>query len=203
VFDIGTFGQSLAQFLYTLKNSEHHKHFAAVRRTLKAVIPSVQDFQVDLNRARGTLDLEIVQNKIPFSVRMASEGTLRVLALIAIAVNPWPSSVIAFEEPENGVHLRRLELIAELLSALALERDRQVIVTTHSPHFCEQILKIQKRNPGKVGLFVVQQEGGQTNCKPFLPTGPLFERREISEKLVVPAEDGWFQGMVLRGLVDA
>ncbi|RIL03473.1 MAG: hypothetical protein DCC71_15125 [Proteobacteria bacterium] len=205
VSDIGTLGQHLAPFLYRLKHSEFGKNFAAVRRTLNAVIPSVEDFSVDLNEERGTLDLKIVQNGIPFSSRMVSEGTLRVLALIAIAVNPWPSSVIAFEEPENGVHLRRLELIADLLGAMALQRNRQVLVTTHSPHFCEHILRLEKENPNRVGLLIAKQVGGQTECRPFAAFGPLFERSEIRSQLVNPtedAQDGWFQAMVLRGLVD-
>ncbi len=202
VTDVGTLGENLASFLYRLKNSEYERHFHAVRRTLKSVIPSVEDFTVELDEQRGTLDLEIVQNGVPFSSRMVSEGTLRVLALVAIAVNPWPSSLVAFEEPENGVHLRRLELIADLLAALALERGRQVVVTTHSPHFCQQILRLQQKHPDQVGLMIVRQDAGRTDCEPFTVTGPLFEEPEIKERLATPAEDGWFQGLVLRGLVD-
>jgi hypothetical protein len=69
---------------------------------------------------------------------------LRVLALCAIAVNPWNGPLSAFEEPENGVHPRRLELIADLLTSLALEQGRQLVVTSHSP-LSEPAL------PGQVG----------------------------------------------------
>jgi predicted ATPase len=34
---------------------------------------------------------------------------------------------------KNGVHPRRIELIAQLLFSLAQTGDKQVIVTTHSP----------------------------------------------------------------------
>ena len=96
---------------------------------------------MDLDKRRGTLDILIRQDGTDFSTRIMSEGTLRVLALCAIAANPWGGSLIAFEEPENGVHPRRIELIAQLLISLARNQKRQVIATTHSPVFCDAILK--------------------------------------------------------------
>src|SRR4030042_1642376 len=106
-----------------------------IKRTLRSLIPSVDDLVVDLDKQRGTLDIQIQQRGTKFSSRVISEGTLRVLALCTIAVNPWSGSLLAFEQPENGVHPRRIELIAQLLASLATEQKRQVIVTTHSPLF--------------------------------------------------------------------
>src|SRR5207247_4910078 len=111
------------------------------------------DLTVDLDKRRGTLDVQIRQGGTDFSSRIISEGTLRVLALCAIAVNPWGGSLLAFEEPENGVHPRRLELIVQLLTSLALERGRQVVVTTHSPLFCDSVLKGARSYQKDVGLF--------------------------------------------------
>jgi predicted ATPase len=56
---------------------------------------------------------------------------LRILGLLAILSSPTPTTVIGFEEPENGVHPRRLKLIADLLQNAA--ETKQVIVNTHSP----------------------------------------------------------------------
>ena len=41
--------------------------------------------------------------------------------------------LVGFEEPENGVHPRRIQLIAELLKTQETLRQTQYIVTTHSP----------------------------------------------------------------------
>jgi predicted ATPase len=146
--DIGVLGENIAPFLYRLR-AEHPKHFDAVRRTLCSLVPSVEDLRVDLDKQRGTLDVQVRQDGMEFSSRIVSEGTLRVLALCAIAANPWARTLLAFEEPENGVHPRRLELIAELLTSLAVEHKRQVIITTHSPLFCDAVPCCSGRAPGR------------------------------------------------------
>ncbi|MFB3786177.1 MAG: AAA family ATPase [bacterium] len=201
VADIGTRGEDLAPFLYRVQLGEP-KAFQLVMRSLRMIIPSLESVSVELDEKRGALDLQIIQNGITFSSRIISEGTLRVLALCAIAANPWPGSLIAFEEPENGVHPRRIELIAKLLTYLALERHQQVIVTTHSPLFCQQILAEQNKNPKEVAVLITRQENGQTVCEPFQTAGPLFDDHDIQEALTSRQEDGWFEGLVLRGLVD-
>ena len=99
VRDIGVLGGDIAPFLYKLR-AEHRKHFDAVVRTLRSVVPSVEELTVDLDKHRGTLDLLIRQGGVDYSSRIVSEGTLRVLALCAITVNPWGGSLLAFEEPE-------------------------------------------------------------------------------------------------------
>lgn len=201
VRDIGVLGGEIAPFLYRLR-AEHPKHFQAISRTLRSIVPSVEDLAVDLDKRRGTLDILIRQGGVDYSSRIVSEGTLRVLALCAIAVNPWGGSLLAFEEPENGVHPRRLELIAQLLLSLALEQDRQVVVTTHSPLFCDAVLKGAGSRPTDIGLFNVRREGSATAVRPFDPTGPLFKDREIAAALTVGSEDGLFESLMLRGLLD-
>ncbi len=81
VDDIGPLGENLAPFLYRL-GAEMPAVFMAVKRTLKSLIPTIQDLVVDLDPRRGVLDVEIRQGGTPFSARLVSEGTLRVLALI-------------------------------------------------------------------------------------------------------------------------
>jgi predicted ATPase len=201
VHDIGVLGDTIAPFLYRLR-AEHPKHFEAASRTLRSIVPSVEELSVDLDKRRGTLDILIRQEGVEYSSRIVSEGTLRVLALCAIAVNPWGGSLLAFEEPENGVHPRRLELIAQLLLSLALEHGRQVIVTTHSPLFCDAILKASRSKPEHVGLFNVRRERAATVVQPFDVSGPLLEDLEIAEALTAGTEDGLFESLLLRGMLD-
>jgi len=200
VRDIGVLGGEIAPFLYRLR-AEHLKYFQAVSRTLRSIVPSVEDLTVDLDKRRGTLDILIRQGGVDYSSRIVSEGTLRVLALCAIAVNPWGGSLLAFEEPENGVHPRRLELIAQLLLSLALEQG-QVVVTTHSPLFCDAVLKGARSRPEDIGLFNVRREGQATVVQPFDITGPPFKNQEIAAALTTGTEDGLFESLLLRGMLD-
>ncbi|MEW6749362.1 MAG: ATP-binding protein [Candidatus Latescibacterota bacterium] len=165
-------------------------------------MPSVEDLTVDLDSRRGTLDIQIRQGGTDYSSRIVSEGTLRVLAFCAIAVNPWGGSLLAFEEPENGVHPRRLELIAQLLISLAREQGRQVVVTTHSPLFCDAVLKGSGEQPQDIGLFNVRQQGSATVVTSFDVTGPLFKDHEVMAALSSGSEDGLFASLLMRGLLD-
>lgn len=201
VFDVGVHGEYIGPFLYKLR-AEEPKRFEAVSRTLRSIVPSVESLAVYLDERRGTLDILIRQGGVEYSTRIVSEGTLRVLALCAIAANPWGGSLLAFEEPENGVHPRRLDLIARLLLSLASEGGRQVIVTTRSPLLCDAVLKHAPFMQGDVGLFSVRRVGRATAIEPFDPTGPLFEDGEIAAALMSNAEGGLFENLVLRGLID-
>ncbi|MEW6347836.1 MAG: AAA family ATPase [Thermodesulfobacteriota bacterium] len=201
VADIGPLGEDIAPYLYRLQK-EFPLHFEAVGRLLKTLIPSIERLDVDLDKRRGTLDITIQQNGIAYSSRIISEGTLRILALCSIAVNPSPAPVTALEEPENGVHPRRLELIADFLTSLALERDCQLIVTTHSPLFCAKMIGKARSNPDKIGLFQVGRREEGTRIRSFSASGPLFEDEEIKQALVDRGEDGLFEGIALRGMAD-
>lgn len=201
VVDIGVFGEYIVPFLYKLKG-EQPKRFEAIRRAVRTIIPSIATLDVALD-PRGMLHFYVTQDGIAVSSRIVSEGTLRVLALCALTVNPWNGTLLAFEEPENGVHPRRIELIAKMLVSLALDQRRQVVVTTHSPLFCDAVLQeARSRKTDDVGLFNVRREGAGSVVEPFDTPGPLFDDPEIVEALSAPSEDHLFESLVLGGLVD-
>lgn len=61
---------------------------------------------------------------------LASDGTLRLLALTIPAYLPNISGTFLIEEPENGIHPRALETILQSLSSIY---GGQVLMATHSP----------------------------------------------------------------------
>ncbi len=201
VQDIGAFGENIAPFLYRLQQT-HSREFAAVKRLLRTLVPSVEGIGVDLDLQRGTLDVTVRQNGVDFSSRILSEGTLRILALCAITVNPWASPVMAFEEPENGVQPRRIELISNLLCSIALEQKRQLIVTTHSPLLVASVMKQARLHSEQIGLFNVRRSGSGTQIERFDVAGPLFTDSAIRDALTDRGEDGVFEGLALRGMLD-
>jgi len=201
VQDIGAFGENIAPFLYRLQQTSA-RDFAAVKRLLRTLVPSVESIRVDLDPQRGTLDVTVRQNGVDFSSRILSEGTLRILALCAITVNPWASPVMAFEEPENGVQPRRIELISNLLCSIALEQKRQLIVTTHSPLLVASVIKQARLHSEQIGLFNVRRSGSGTEIQRFDVAGPLFTDSAIKDALTDRGEDGVFEGLALRGMLD-
>ena len=55
---------------------------------------------------------------------------------------------------------------------------------------------------GDVGLFNVRRIGQATAVEPFDATGSLYTDSEIAEALTSPTEDGLFENLLLRGLID-
>jgi predicted ATPase len=74
-----------------------------------------------------------------------SDGTLRILALIAIAYDPEFAGIVILEEPENGVHPGRIKQVVELLQSLSGLSNpvRQMIVNTHSSKLIEVVQGIE------------------------------------------------------------
>ncbi len=61
---------------------------------------------------------------------LASDGTLRLLALTVPAYLQDIDGVFLIEEPENGIHPRAIETVLQSLSSIY---DGQVLLATHSP----------------------------------------------------------------------
>jgi predicted ATPase len=199
--DIGSMGDELSAYLYRLQQ-QSPEVFRQLQRVVRTVIPAVGAVSVELDTRRGTLDIQVEQSGTLYSSRVISEGTLRVLALCALAVNPEPAALIAYEEPENGVHPARLELVAKLLVSLAERRRTQVLVTTHSPLFASTILQLGRRGNPDVGLFTVSIESGASQVRRFEPAAALLADHEIQEALTAPNEGQLFEAMLRRGWLD-
>jgi predicted ATPase len=84
----------------------------------------------------------------------ASDGTLLVLAYLAILYLPEPPRLLLVEEPENGIHPKRLREVLEVLRDLVREQSHtQVVLTTHSPYVLDLF------SPEEVTLCTMQDNG--------------------------------------------
>jgi len=184
---LGPFGADLAAFYYTLR-TRSPQQFQALNRALCLLLPEVQELSVE-RTPEGLLRLLVLEEKVPYSARIISEGTLRILGLLAITNPLAPTTVIGYEEPENGVHPRRLQLIAELLQTAATE-GKQILVNTHSPKLPEYF------EPSS--LVVCSKENGATTFVPLRDLGPLFHA-EQAEQIERALEETSLMERVLRG----
>lgn len=75
---------------------------------------------------------------------MASDGTLRLLALTLPAYLPELRGVYLVEEPENGIHPKAVETVFQSLSSVY---EAQVLLASHSPVVLSQV------KPGQVLCF--------------------------------------------------
>lgn len=170
---LGPRGENLAAFLNTLKY-KHKKGFESLNLSLKRILPTDASIEVE-HLKEGRVGLLLSENGIRFSARLISEGTLRLIGLLC-AIHPQnPATMVAFEEPENGVHPVRLRIISDALKNAAQSYGKQIILTTHSP-----ILPEYFKNGD---LFICRKEGRQTTIQPFSSCGVLYRRKDIEHAL--------------------
>ncbi|KHD08099.1 hypothetical protein PN36_18790 [Candidatus Thiomargarita nelsonii] len=112
-----------------------------IRADLVRLIPGIVDLTVetDFNNREYHIDISMREGP-PFSSRVVSDGTLRVLALLALLNDPKHRGLVCFEEPENGIHPRRLKSMIQRLQELVTNPQEsveeplsQLIMNSHSP----------------------------------------------------------------------
>lgn len=112
---------------------------------------------------------------------MASDGTLRLLALTLPAYLSDLTGIYLIEEPENGIHPRAVETMYQSLSSVY---DAQILLATHSPVILslvepEVLLCFAKTSEGATDIVlgsdhpVLEEWRGETNLSVLFASGVL------------------------------
>jgi predicted ATPase len=130
-------GENLAAMIARLHKGDRDV-LQMISNDLAMVVPSVGEvfLRQDDSREEYVVGIKHVDG-YPVPSKLLSDGTLRILALIAIGYDPEFSGIIILEEPENGVHPGRVPEVVALLKGMtdiseATFGSRQVIANTHS-----------------------------------------------------------------------
>lgn len=148
---LGGDGSHLASTLYRLATSGEDEQgiYGKVAYRLSELIGDVRDVEIDRDEQRELLTLRVRgRDGTSHAARALSDGTLRFLALAVIELDPASQGVLCLEEPENGIHPKRIPAMLRLLKDIATDASepigldnplRQVIINTHSPAVVAQI----------------------------------------------------------------
>jgi len=123
-------GSNLPWVVESLNDRSPHKIREWVAH-LRTALPDLEDIGT-IERPEDKFRYLVLKYKGGLSVPswMASDGTLRLLALTLPAYLPDLESVFLIEEPENGIHPMAVETMYQSLSSVY---DAQVLMATHSP----------------------------------------------------------------------
>jgi predicted ATPase len=184
-YTITPFGGDIAAFYWTLQRT-HPNQFHNIEKALQTFIPTIEGIQIEVTKD-GLLRLKVKEDAVEHSVKVVSEGTLRLLALLAILSPQNPASVVCIEEPENSVHPRRLRHMARLLQNAS--EKRQIIVNTHSA------LLLDYFDSEKIRIVQCFKKDGRTHFQVLHQMETLYQKPELGNFMeeTLPSE------YVLRG----
>jgi len=124
-------GSNLASLLNALQNN-HSLSYEALVQQIARINPNFKN--ISFSNQGSYLHLALREHNLDRSVPIEhiSDGTLRYLMLLSIALNPENGYVLGVDEPENGLHPDMLNTVTTLLKNTSV-RGAQLLIATHSP----------------------------------------------------------------------
>jgi predicted ATPase len=79
--------------------------------------------------------------EIDYDATILSDGTLRVLSVIAAILSAPKGSLVVIEEIDNGVHPSRASQILSQISEIAKNRNLGILISSHNPALLDALPK--------------------------------------------------------------
>ena len=153
-------GGNLAPFLYRIKESSPLS-YRRIIETIRLILPFFDDFILEPIGDSILLQWREPGSDLTFSSSNASDGTLRIMALITLLLQPdeMIPPVLILDEPELGLHPYAINIVAGLLNSVSTHS--QVIAATQSMTFIDHF------NPEDI--VVVDREERESTYKRLDP----------------------------------
>lgn len=158
---LGSQGENVPALIDYLVRRDRPR-FDAFVAAMRSLVPGLEDVDIfATNQQQRRLDLR-VDDGLVITGDKVSSGVRLLLFFAALAYHPNPPRLVLIEEPENGIHPKRLEDVMRLLREITQgkhgEHAAQVVLTTHSPHLLDYV-DIEK---DQVLVFRRNDDGSRT-----------------------------------------
>ena len=122
---------NIAPFLFRLKERESW-HYRRIVDSIRLILPFFSDFELVNDYGHMLLAWREQDSDQVFDASQASDGMLRVIALVALLLQPEDTlpDVLILDEPELGLHPYAITVVGGLIGAVS--KSIQVIVATQS-----------------------------------------------------------------------
>ena len=123
---------NLAAFLLQIRVYQP-RYYQRIVETIRQIAPFFADFVLISINNTVILQWQEIGTDLVFSPHQASDGTLRVMALVTLLLQPPDSlpDVLILDEPELGLHPYAISIIGGLINSVS--NRCQVILATQSP----------------------------------------------------------------------
>lgn len=108
-----------------------------------------------------SVQVKSVTESNSFNVVLEGFGTNSLIMLLLQLTSAEKGATIMIEEPEIHLHPKAQAELAEVLTEVALEEDKQVIMTTHSEHITGRLLTLVaegKLTPDDVAIYAFEKD---------------------------------------------
>lgn len=174
---------NLAAFLYLLQE-KHKDYFLRIENTIKLIAPFFEKFQLEpleLNKEKIRLEWKHIGTDEYFNANHLSDGTLRMICLITLLLQPNLPDTIIIDEPELGLHPAAIALLTSLIKSVAAE-GKQVICSTQSVtflnHFDPEDIIVVERSNGE-SLFKRLERNQLADWLNHYAIGELWEKNVL------------------------
>jgi predicted ATPase len=181
-------GDNFSSWLMTL-NTRYPEEFRRLKQAACDALPGLTEILSPPTQFATTFLLAKEKHlNTPVNLWRMADGELAFLGLLSLILAPaqLTAPLFCIEEPENHLHPRLMDTLAEVWSQAQLEWGvdaSQVILTTHSPHVVDR-MKLED-------LVVLERAGGETRCARPSSKSHL---RELLEKEEAGLGDLWYSG---------
>jgi predicted ATPase len=157
-----------------LKNSDRFPDWIG---HLQTALPDLEDVRtIEREDDKHRYLVLIYRGGLDIPSWMASDGTLRLLALTLPAYLQDFSGIYLIEEPENGIHPSAVETLFQSLSSVY---DAQVLLATHSPVILnmvepDQVLCFAKTKKGATDIVLGSNHPNLIHWRRETSLGVLF-----------------------------
>lgn len=122
-------------------------------------------------------DEEIARPTLVSDLAQESDGTIRILSILAALYQQPSRPLVVIEEPEINIHPGALGVIADLLQEASLRS--QILVTTHNPdlveHFEPNVLRVVEKTDGVTQVGPVAHDQQEAIRKMLFSTAEIMK----------------------------
>ena len=172
-------GGNLAAILYRLEH-EDRQRFKSICGHIQRALPVFDRFEIEETYGKVMLRWKARGTDKTIGAHLTSDGSLRFFALVTLLNLPpeMLPDVLLLDEPELGLHPAAVNLIGDMIKALA--DKRQVIVATQSPLLVDafrldEILVLELRDEGRTTIRRCDEEDYRNWLKEYT-TGELWQK---------------------------
>ena len=154
---------------------------------LESIVPSTVDVRPKKHGNKLTMEFSqdwTLKEDVKFEAYNMSDGTLRVLGLLAAVFQRPSPSLLVIEEPEATIHPGALGSVLDVLRHAG--RSMQVVVTTHSPDILDaewiedRHLRIAQWEAGKTRITSVSPSVRQALAEHLMGAGELLRANALT-----------------------